>query len=39
MVASFIPITTGFNPTNKEATFKYAYQDSFYMAFTKDVKS
>ena len=34
LVASFVPLTTGFNPSNKNATFKLAEKRGFYMVFS-----
>ena len=39
MIASFVPLTTGFNPTAREPTFKYTYKDRFYSLFTDSVRS
>ena len=39
LIASFVPLTTGFNPSKKNATFKYAEKAGFYMVFTHNQQS
>ena len=39
LYAAFLPLTTGFNPTEKNATFKFTYKDTSYIGFAPNSKA